>query len=226
MYRVDPFLRAVVATRFEQARTEATQADKVIAARHSTSSSGIDEPTLPSLQQWSEQEEVQERGSEGRGTDQQLEPLPPFFGVPLVIKEVFEFEGFPYTAGLVGRRGKMGRITGPVVKQVQTQTGAIVLASTNISEACMWHESTNHVYGSTNNPYDFSRTAGGSSGGCGAAVASCMVPVSIASDVGGSIRIPALYNGLFGHKPTGKFPKCVSCRIVIPDICTSRWPGV
>ena len=110
----------------------------------------------------------------------------------------------PYTAGLVGRKGVLGRVTGPVVTQVQTLTGAIVLASTNISEACMWHESCNHVYGSTNNPYDFSRTAGGSSGGCGAAVASCMVPVSMASDVGGSIRIPALYNGLFGHKPTGE----------------------
>lgn len=158
-----------MATRFDQARSEASVVDTAVAACH-------DDSVV----------------------------LPPFCGVPLVIKEVFEFEGLPYTAGLVGRKGTVGRVTGPVLTQVQQQTGAIVLASTNISEACMWHESTNHVYGTTNNPYDFSRTAGGSSGGCGAAVASCMVPVSIASDVGGSIRIPALYNGLFGHKPTGQ----------------------
>ena len=165
---MDPYLRAVVATRFEQARLEASQVDKVLAAA------------------------------------EEHESFPPFYGVPLVIKEVFEFEGLPYTGGLVGRKGVVGQKTAPAVTQVQQDTGAIVLASTNISEACMWHESTNHVYGSTNNPYDFSRTAGGSSGGCGAAVAACMVPVSIASDVGGSIRIPALYNGLFGHKPTGE----------------------
>lgn len=169
---MDPYLRAVVATRFEQARLEATQVDKALVAA----------------------EETEEKDA-----------FPPFYGVPLVIKEVFEFEGLPFTGGLMGRKGVVGHVTAPAVAQVQQLTGAIVLASTNISEACMWHESTNHVYGSTNNPYDFSRTSGGSSGGCGAAVAACMVPVSIASDVGGSIRIPALYNGLFGHKPTGEW---------------------
>lgn len=59
------------------------------------------------------------------------------------------------------------------------------------------------VYGTTNNPYDFGRTAGGSSGGVAAAVSACMAPIGISSDVGGSTRIPALYCGLFGHKPTG-----------------------
>ena len=165
---VDPYLRAIVATRFEQARREAERIDLAIETANDNTT------------------------------------FPPFYGVPIIIKEVFEFEGFPYTAGLVGRKGIVGRKTAPAVRQVQEQTGAIVLASANISEACMWHESSNHVYGSTNNPYDFSRTAGGSSGGCGAAVASCMSPISMASDVGGSIRIPALYNGLFGHKPTGE----------------------
>jgi fatty acid amide hydrolase 2 len=67
----------------------------------------------------------------------------------------------------------------------------------------MYHESVNHVYGTTHNPYDLRRTAGGSSGGCAAAVAACCAPFAVTSDVGGSTRIPALYNGLFGHKPTG-----------------------
>jgi fatty acid amide hydrolase 2 len=59
------------------------------------------------------------------------------------------------------------------------------------------------VYGRTYNPFDFGRTSGGSSGGCGAGLAACFAPIAVGSDVGGSIRIPAHYNGLFGHKPTG-----------------------
>lgn len=125
-----------------------------------------------------------------------------FWGVPIVVKECFEIPGMPFTGGLVGRMSKVGHTISPAVDQAQ-RSGAIVLASTNISEACMWHESINNVYGTTNNPYDFGRTAGGSSGGIGASVSACMAPFGISSDVGGSTRIPALYNGLFGHKPTG-----------------------
>ena len=76
------------------------------------------------------------------------------------------------------------------------------------------------MYGTTNNPYDFGRTAGGSSGGIGAAVSACMAPLGVSSDVGGSTRIPALYNGLFGHKPTGgavsnenTYPSCGSGKL-------------
>jgi fatty acid amide hydrolase 2 len=125
-----------------------------------------------------------------------------FWGVPIVVKECFEMEGMPFTGGLLGRRDVIGLSTGPVIAKVQ-QEGAIVFASTNTSEACMYHESQNHVYGTTHNPYDFRRTAGGSSGGCASAVASCCAPFAVTSDVGGSTRIPALYNCLFGHKPTG-----------------------
>lgn len=113
-----------------------------------------------------------------------------------------------------------GTNTAVAIKQLQ-DSGAIVLGSTNISEACMWHESHNTIYGTTYNPYDFGRTAGGSSGGIGAAVSSCMAPIGVSSDVGGSTRIPALYNGLFGHKPTGgavsngnTFPSCGTGRLV------------
>ena len=126
-----------------------------------------------------------------------------FWGVPIVVKECFEVTGLPYTAGLYGRKGIVGTKVCAALAQVQERGGAIIIASTNTSEACMYHESSNHIYGCTHNPYDFRRTAGGSSGGCGAAVASCCAPFAVTSDVGGSTRIPALYNGLFGHKPTG-----------------------
>ena len=66
----------------------------------------------------------------------------------------------------------------------------------------MWIESVNRVYGRTNNAYDPSRTAGGSSGGEGAAVGSGGAPIGLGSDIGGSIRLPAFFNGVFGHKCT------------------------
>ena len=81
--------------------------------------------------------------------------------------------------------------------------GAIPLGVTNLSELTLWIESTNRVYGRTNNAYDRRRTAGGSSGGEGAAIGSGFAPFGIGTDFGGSIRIPAFFNGVFGHKPTG-----------------------
>ena len=73
---------------------------------------------------------------------------------------------------------------------------------TNTSELAMWIESDNRVYGRTRNAYDPHRTAGGSSGGEGAAVGSGGSPFGLGSDIGGSIRLPAFFNGVFGHKPS------------------------
>lgn len=128
--------------------------------------------------------------------------LPPFHGVPIAIKEVFEMEGTPWTAGLMTRRGKLGTSTCPAVSRLE-DAGFIPMGKDNISENCMWMESANKVYGWTNNPYDLDRTVGGSSGGTAAIVSACGAPCGLGSDVGGSIRIPAFFNGLYGHKPTG-----------------------
>jgi len=163
--RANPYLNAVVATRFTLARQEARSADLAV--------------------------------TRGR-----VDPAHVFHGVPCVVKECFELPGMPYTAGVAGRRGILGSGTAPALQELQLR-GVVVLASTNLSEGCMWHESFNTIYGRSFNPYDFGRTPGGSSGGCGAAVAACFAPLAVTSDVGGSTRIPALYNGVFGHKPTG-----------------------
>ena len=80
--------------------------------------------------------------------------------------------------------------------------GAIPLGVTNTSELTLWIESENPVYGRTNNPYDRRRTAGGSSGGEGAAVGAGGSVFGVGADIGGSIRVPALFCGVFGHKPT------------------------
>jgi fatty acid amide hydrolase 2 len=125
----------------------------------------------------------------------------PFHGVPFTVKESIATAGMPWTAGLVARRGLRARHDAPVVARMRA-AGAIPLASTNVSELCMWMESSNAVYGRTANAYDAGRIAGGSSGGEGSAIGAGASPMGIGADVGGSIRMPAFFNGVFGHKAT------------------------
>jgi fatty acid amide hydrolase 2 len=140
------------------------------------------------------------------------EELPPLLGVPCTIKESIALAGMPNCAGLVSRRGVLAETTAPAAQRL-LDAGAIPLGVTNTSELCMWIESDNRVYGRTRNAYDPHRIAGGSSGGEGAAVGSGGAPFGLGSDIGGSIRLPAFFNGVFGHKPspglvpnTGQFP--------------------
>ena len=143
------------------------------------------------------------------------------WGVPVVIKECFEMPGLPFTAGIVGRRGRVGVETCPAIARL---SGQPILATTNVSEACMFHESCNAIYGRTRNPHDPARTPGGSSGGCGALVAAGCSPLAVTSDVGGSTRIPALYCGNFGHKPTGgTVPNTRTLPVVYPTSLVSRY---
>ena len=128
--------------------------------------------------------------------------LPELHGVPCSIKECFALAGMPNTGGHPGRRGVVSTNDATAVARLRA-AGAIPLGVTNLSELCMWMESSNGVYGRTNNPYDARRTAGGSSGGEGAIVGVGGAPFGLGSDVGGSIRMPAFFNGVFGHKPTG-----------------------
>lgn len=128
--------------------------------------------------------------------------LPPLLGVPCTIKECFALTGMPNTSGLVSRRDVVVSRDATAVARLRA-AGAIPLGVTNLSELCMWMESNNRVYGRTNNPYDPRCIAGGSSGGEGAIVGAGGVPFGLGSDIGGSIRMPAFFNGVFGHKPTG-----------------------
>jgi fatty acid amide hydrolase 2 len=138
--------------------------------------------------------------------------LPPFHGVPCTVKESIALRGMPNSAGLVTRRETLAEETAPAAQRM-LDAGFIPLGVTNTSEMTMWIESDNRVYGRTRNAYDPHRIAGGSSGGEGAAVGSGGAPVGLGSDIGGSIRGPAFFNGVFGHKPspglvpnTGQFP--------------------
>jgi fatty acid amide hydrolase 2 len=145
--------------------------------------------------------------AEARAADERArtvppEELPPFHGVPCTIKESFALAGMPNTGGLKARAGQPAARDATTVVRLR-RAGAIPLGVTNVSELCMWMEADNCVYGRTNNPYDRRRTAGGSSGGEGAIVGAGGSPFGLGSDIGGSVRLPAFFNGVFGHKPTG-----------------------
>ena len=127
--------------------------------------------------------------------------LPPYAGVPCTIKESFAVTGMPQSSGPWARRHVRATEDAPTVARLRA-AGAIVLGVTNVSELCMWMESNNRVYGRSNNPYDPTRIVGGSSGGEGAIVGAGASPFGLGADVGGSIRMPAFFNGVFGHKPS------------------------
>eukprot|EP00475_Leptophrys_vorax_P009400 TRINITY_DN16245_c0_g1_i1.p1 TRINITY_DN16245_c0_g1~~TRINITY_DN16245_c0_g1_i1.p1 ORF type:complete len:457 (+),score=111.81 TRINITY_DN16245_c0_g1_i1:111-1481(+) len=152
-------------------------------------------------------------------TPEAILKLPAFFGVPFTCKECFEVKGMPLSTGLISRRHVIATRNSPVIQRAM-DSGMILLGVTNTSELCLWMESHNELYGRTSNPYDLDRTVGGSSGGEGALIASCGSPIGIGSDVGGSIRMPAFFNGLFGHKCTGGYVPNLATYPVAPNQVT------
>ena len=130
------------------------------------------------------------------------ETLPPLAGVPCTVKESFALTGSPHTGGHLVRKGVVAHEDAITVSRVRA-AGAIPLGVSNTSELCMWMESVNPIYGRSRNPYDSRRIVGGSSGGEGAIIGAGASPFGLGSDIGGSIRMPAFFNGVFGHKPTG-----------------------
>lgn len=138
---------------------------------------------------------------ENREDDATLEKKWPFLGVPFTVKEAFQLQGMPNSSGLVNRRNVISKSDATVVALLK-EAGAIPLGITNCSELCMWYESSNKIYGRSNNPYNLQHIAGGSSGGEGCTLAAACSVIGVGSDIGGSIRMPAFFNGIFGHKPS------------------------
>jgi Asp-tRNA(Asn)/Glu-tRNA(Gln) amidotransferase A subunit family amidase len=143
------------------------------------------------------------------------EKLGPLHGVPVSIKSSVEVEGMRCESGTKLREGFMATQDAPLVSRLR-KSGAIVLGTTNTPELLMAWETDNLLYGRTNNPWDLSRTPGGSSGGEAAAIASGCSAGGVGSDGGGSIRVPAHFSGICGLKPTpgrisaaGHFPTSV-----------------
>ncbi len=125
----------------------------------------------------------------------------PFLGVPMTVKEAFDVAGLPTSWGFEHARGNIATSDAVVVQRMKA-AGAVILGKTNVAPGLADWQSDNPVYGRTGNPHDLSRTAGGSSGGSAAALAANFVPIEIGSDIGGSIRVPAAFCGVWGHKPS------------------------
>ncbi|KAJ8008476.1 hypothetical protein DPEC_G00105210 [Dallia pectoralis] len=151
---------------------------------------------------------------ESSGGEEVLQDRLPLLGVPITIKESFALQGMPNATGVVFRRGVLSTRDAPPVALLK-RAGAIPLGVTNTSEFCMWYESHNHLYGICNNPYDLARTSGGSSGGEGSVLGSGASVIGIGSDIGGSIRMPSFFCGVFGHKTS---PGVVSNDCQYPDL--------
>lgn len=164
---VNPALNAVVVKRYDAARAEARDADRLRA-----------------------------RG-EASGA---------LHGVPVTIKECLDVAGTPSTFGLPARANMIASHDDAYVARLR-QAGAIVLGKTNVAQILMFLESENPHYGRTNNPWNLTRTPGGSSGGEAAIIAAGGSPLGLGTDLGGSVRCPAAFCGIAGMKPTaGRLP--------------------
>src|SRR5262245_36081292 len=131
----------------------------------------------------------------------------PLHGVPMTIKDSFDTAGVISTAGTKGRSQYVPTEDATVVARLKA-AGAILLGKTNTPELTLAWETDNLVYGRTNNPYDLSRTPGGSSGGAAALIAAGGTPFDIGTDTGGSIRLPSHFCGIAGIRPTsGRVPR-------------------
>jgi amidase len=125
----------------------------------------------------------------------------PLHGVPVTVKDTYATRGLRTTAGSSDLANYVPENDAVAVALLR-QAGAIVLAKTNAATLAMDMQTTNTLFGTTNNPWNVKLTTGGSSGGCAAAVASHMSPLSFGSDLAGSIRLPAAYTGVWGLRPT------------------------
>ena len=128
------------------------------------------------------------------------EHLGPLAGLPMTVKDTFDAAGMAASSGLADYRRRMtGDAAAPGLARA---AGAVIWGKTNVPVLAADWQSANGLYGATNNPWDVTRTPGGSSGGAAAALAAGVTALEIGSDIGGSLRVPAGFCGVFSHKPT------------------------
>jgi amidase len=141
-----------------------------------------------------------------RGADAAL------LGLPITLKESMNVKGLPTTAGIPTWSQARADFDAAATQRMQT-AGAVLMGKTNVPPMLADWQADNDVFGRTSNPWDLTRTPGGSTGGGAAALAAGLTPLEIGSDIGGSIRVPAAFCGLYRHRPSdsalprsGQFP--------------------
>jgi len=125
----------------------------------------------------------------------------PLLGIPLTVKESYNVAGLPTTWGFPAQKDFKPGEDALSISRVK-DAGGVILGKTNVPLGLGDWQSYNEIYGTTNNPFDLGRTPGGSSGGSSAALAAGYGPLSLGSDIGGSLRVPAFHCGIYAHKPT------------------------
>jgi amidase len=125
----------------------------------------------------------------------------PLLGIPVTVKESYDIAGLPTTWGIPAHRDYLPAEDAVQVSRLKS-AGAVVLGKTNVPLGLQDVQSFNDIYGTTNNPWDHTRTPGGSSGGSAAALAAGFGALSIGSDIAGSLRTPAHFCGVYAHKPS------------------------
>lgn len=149
----------------------------------------------------SDLEAARARAEEADAATARGETWGPLHGLPMTIKDAFEVAGMVSSGGAVELKDHMPQRDADPVARLRA-AGAILLGKTNVPVYSSDWQSYNDLYGRTNNPWDLERTPGGSSGGAVAALSAGLVAAEIGSDIGGSIRVPANFCGLYGHKPS------------------------
>jgi amidase len=136
----------------------------------------------------------------------------PLLGLPMTLKESINVRGLRTTIGMPFWKDFRSEHDAPVTARVKG-AGAVVMAKTNVPQMLADWQAANPIHGRTNNPWDLTRTPGGSTGGGSAALAAGLTPLEFGSDIGGSIRVPAAFCGVYGHRPSetamprsGQFP--------------------
>jgi fatty acid amide hydrolase len=152
---------------------------------------------------WPRCEQARREADEADAARRRGEPIGPLHGVPVTVKDQFDVEGLPTTFGVARLAGQPASADGPMVGALR-KAGAIVLGKTNVPQTLGAIETDNRMFGRTNNPWDLARTPGGSSGADAALVAAGGSPLSLGADYGGSLRIPAAWNGVCTLKPTAR----------------------
>jgi amidase len=152
--------------------------------------------------------------------------LGPLHGVPTTIKEAFDVEGLHTTSSHPPLKDNVAKADASLVARLRA-AGAVILGKTNVPELCADFQTDSPLFGTTKNAWDARRTSGGSTGGGAVAVAARFSPLELGSDIGGSVRNPAHFNGIFSLKPT---EWRVPSRGHVPDLPgktrTVRWMGV
>jgi amidase len=204
--RIDPFVSATRMLAALDARTvsavELLELHRQRIERYNPSLNAIVEPDF----------ERARRDAEAADARRARGERAPLLGLPMTLKESYNVRGLRTTCGMPFWKDFRSEHDAPVTTRVKA-AGAAVMAKTNVPQMLADWQSANPIYGRTNNPWDLSRTPGGSTGGGSAALAAGLTPLEFGSDIGGSIRVPAAFCGIFGHRPSdtalprsGQFP--------------------